>query len=165
VNNHPSFSSLPSECNSFLFAPICEEAGGMQLSVLSALARINVDPWEETTRLAAMPKAIAVRAIVSLLARVSGGSSSEAEVIAARLVQLLPQSSENAPNAPTDAVKVGAQRTKYWLVWLSIAIAMSLLSPHHQAAVTDADVSTSNSIESSPLKNGSANSTLPGAND
>ena len=79
-----SGSGLTSTYNHFLFAPICEEANGMQLSVLSALARMDVDPWEEATRLAAMPKAIAERALVSTLDRVLGRSRtpSETEVIA-----------------------------------------------------------------------------------
>src|SRR6202040_2817467 len=89
-------SGLTSTYNHFLFAPICEEANGMQLSVLSALARMDVDPWEEVTRLAAMPKAIAERALVSTLDRVLGKNwnPSETEVIAARLVQLLPRRGE-----------------------------------------------------------------------
>jgi hypothetical protein len=41
----------------------------MQLTVLSALARMDVDPWEEATRLAAMPTAIAERTLVSTLDR------------------------------------------------------------------------------------------------
>src|SRR3981081_2995966 len=89
----PSVSSFTSRYNHCLFAPICEEANGMRLSVLSALARMDVDPWEEATRLAAMPKAIAERTLVSTLDQVlgKGWNRSEAEVIAARLVQLLPQ--------------------------------------------------------------------------
>jgi hypothetical protein len=67
VSNRPSVSSLSSRYDHFLFAPICEEAHGMQLSVLSALARMDVDPWEEATRLAAMPTATAERTLVSTL--------------------------------------------------------------------------------------------------
>ncbi len=68
----------------------------MRLSVLSALARMNVDPWEEATRLAAMPKAIAEKTLLSILDLVSGRSwkSPEAAAIAARLVRLLPQPGE-----------------------------------------------------------------------
>ena len=63
----------------------------MQLSVLSALARMDVDPWEEAHRLAAMPKAIAERILVSTIDQVLDKSwnPSNTEVIAARLVQLL----------------------------------------------------------------------------
>jgi hypothetical protein len=141
-----SVSGLTSTYNHFLFAPICEEANGMQLSVISALARMDVDPWEEATRLAAMPKAIAERALVSTLDRVLGKNRnpSETEVIATRLVQLLPQPGEGVTMAPSQTARVGAQQT-YWLVWLGFALAISLLSPRYQVTMTDAGGSTSKS--------------------
>ena len=131
----------------------------MQLSVVSALARMDVDPWEEATRLAAMPKAIAERALVSILDRVLGKnrSPSETEVVAARLVQLLPHQGEDGTIAPTEAARVSAQRT-YWLVWLGFALAMSLLSPRHQATTTDAGGSASQPSATSQLESGSIRS-------
>ena len=107
MDNRPSVSSFTSRYNHFLFAPICEEANGMRLSVLSALARMDVDPWEEATRLAAMPKAIAERTLVSTLDQVLGKSChrSETEVIAARLVQLLPQPRRRRDNCPNGDCK------------------------------------------------------------
>ena len=103
-----------------LYAPICEEANGMQLSVLSALARMDVDPWEEATRLAAMPKAIAERTLVSTLDQVLGKSChrSETEVIAARLVHLLPQRGEGGTIAPTETARVGANELIGWCGWV-----------------------------------------------
>jgi hypothetical protein len=68
------FSTLNARYEEFLFAQVCEEANGMRLSVLSALARMNVDPWEEATRLAAMPRAIAEKTLLSILDAVSGRS-------------------------------------------------------------------------------------------
>jgi hypothetical protein len=44
-----------SEFDDFLYAPIVEGGNGMVLSVLSALARVNVDPWDEAARLARLP--------------------------------------------------------------------------------------------------------------
>lgn len=88
----------------------------MRLSVLSALARMNVDPWEEATRLAAMPKAIAEKTLLSSLDLVSGKSwkSPEAAAIVARLVRLLPQADEAAPLAATGNAQALAQRKSYW---------------------------------------------------
>jgi hypothetical protein len=151
VDNRPSVFSFTSRYDRFLFAPICEEANGMQLSVLSALARFDVDPWEEATRLAAMPKAMAERTLVSALDRVLGKSRnpSETEVIAARLVQLLPHRGEGVTT--TEAARVGTQRT-YWLVWLGFALAISLLSPRHQATMPEAGGSTSNSSATSQVQ-------------
>jgi hypothetical protein len=165
VNNHPSVSSLTPRYDDFLFAPICEEANGMRLSVLSVLARMNVDPWEEATRLAAMPKAIAEKTLASTLDLVSGRDwdPSEAEAIAARLIQLLPQHGEGAAIGATqiDAARGRAQRTNYWLVWLGFAITISILSPHRHATTTDAGVSAPKSSVTSPLKSGSAINTDP----
>ena len=157
--NRPSVYSFTSRYDHFLFAPICEEANGMQLSVLSALARMDVDPWEEATRLAAMPKAIAERTLVSILNRVLGKSwnPSETEVVAARLVQLLPQRGEGVTIPPAASAKIGTQQT-YWLVWLGVALAISLLSPRHQATTPDADGSTSKSSATSQLESGSVQS-------
>jgi hypothetical protein len=64
----------------------------MQLSVVSALARVDVDPWEEAARLA-MPKTLAEKTLVSTLNKVSALSrdASEAKAVAARLIQLVPQ--------------------------------------------------------------------------
>lgn len=161
VTNRRSASNLTPRYNDFLFASICEEASGIHLSVLSALARTNVDPWEEATRLAAMPRATAVRTLASTLDLMPSGNwnPSETETIAARLVRLLPQRSEGTSR---QAAGSGAQRSNYWLVWLGFAIAMSLLSPRHQAATPDAGVSASKSSTSSTIKKSvGANTTLP----
>jgi hypothetical protein len=58
VDHRARFLTLNAIYEEFLFASVCEDANGMRLSVISALARTNVDPWEEASRLAAMPKAI-----------------------------------------------------------------------------------------------------------
>jgi hypothetical protein len=154
VSNRPSVSSLSSRYDHFLFSPICKEANGMQLSVLSALARMDVDPWEEASRLAAMPKAVAERTLASILDRVLGKNSnpSKTEAVATRLVQLLPQRGDGVTIAPTAGARNGAPRT-FWLVWLGFALALSLLSPSHQVTTTDAGGSTATSqLESGSVR-------------
>jgi hypothetical protein len=78
---------------------------GFKLSVLSALARMNVDPWEEAARLAAMPKTIAESSLTSTLDQVTdrNWTRSELEAIAGRLVQLLPRLGGDARSASIDA--------------------------------------------------------------
>src|SRR5271165_3171433 len=49
------------EFDEFLGAPIGEDRNGTGLSVLSALARLDVDPWQEATSLARMPREAAGR--------------------------------------------------------------------------------------------------------
>jgi hypothetical protein len=152
VDHRARFSTLSARYDDFLFAPVCEEANGMRLSVLSALARMNVDPWEEATRLAAMPKAIAEKALVSILDLACGRSwkPPEAQAIAARLVRLLPQPGDGPAIAATATAP--AQRTSYWWVWLGFALAMSFMTPQHQATTTTAPAATSQSGATAPLK-------------
>ncbi len=47
----PEYSLVHSEFNDFLFALVGQEKSGMQLTVLSALARFGFDPWREAARL------------------------------------------------------------------------------------------------------------------
>lgn len=131
----------------------------MRLSVLSALARTNVDPWEEATRLAAMPKAIAETTLLSILDLVSDRSwkSPEAAAVAARLVRLLPRPGEAAAIAATaTATTATAHRKNYWWLWVGFWVAMSLMMPHHQAPTTNAGAVTSESGAPSQVKSGNA---------
>lgn len=51
-----SVSFFGSEFNDFLYAPIGGAGNEMPLSVLSALARLNLDPWKEAAELSDLPK-------------------------------------------------------------------------------------------------------------
>src|ERR1700738_4013881 len=97
---------LTTQFDCFLFAPVCEDLNGLKVSVLSALARINRDPWKKAALLAAMPKAKAEMSLVSSLdlAAASGWDPAQANMISARLVSLLPQS-EITATVPSGARK------------------------------------------------------------
>ena len=59
----------------------------MPLSVISALTRLGVDPWEEAARLAALPKALAAEAMASMIARFSIARPLPSDNLAVKLVQ------------------------------------------------------------------------------
>jgi hypothetical protein len=60
-------SPLGSEFDAFLFAPLGEDRNGLPLSVISHLARMNLDPWQEAGDLATLStEAAARRLAVSL---------------------------------------------------------------------------------------------------
>jgi hypothetical protein len=88
-----SASHFQSEFDDFLFAPIGEERNGMLLSVLSALARLDVDPWQEAAILTLLPAQTAVKRLASLIAALPDGPSAHPDpgTIAASLVALLPR--------------------------------------------------------------------------
>jgi hypothetical protein len=81
------------EFDEFLYAPVGEENNGMLLSMLSALARLDVDPWDEASRLARLPRPAAIQFLTALIAGLPDGSSarSDPELHAQRLTALLPQ--------------------------------------------------------------------------
>jgi hypothetical protein len=85
-------SLLGPEFDDFLYASIDEENGKL-LSVLSALARLDVDPWRETAKLARLPKEAATQRLAALIAALPDESSAHrpVETIAARLISLLPR--------------------------------------------------------------------------
>src|SRR5580658_6531086 len=86
-------SALAAEFDDFLFASIGEERNGMLLSVVSALARLNVDPWQEAANLAQLPRTTATRRLASLIADLPDRPSTALAPgpNAARLVAHLPR--------------------------------------------------------------------------
>ena len=50
-----------SQFNDFLYAPIGADRNEMPLSVLSALARLDIDPWKEAAELSELPTDTATR--------------------------------------------------------------------------------------------------------
>ena len=88
---------IDTEFNDFLYAPVGAEENKMTLSVLSALSRLNVDPWLEAAELSELPKDTAARRLASLITRLPGGrwAQGDCEVIAKRLVELLPRGSRS----------------------------------------------------------------------
>jgi hypothetical protein len=90
--------SRATEFDAFLFAPIGEEKNGMLLSVLSALARLDLDPWREAADLTRMPKDSAKRRLASLIEALPGEPPTrpEAVTISARLIALLPRGANSS---------------------------------------------------------------------
>ena len=55
--------------DSFLNAPVGEDQRGISVSVLSMLARLGVDPWDEASDLATLPEGAARQRLEALIAR------------------------------------------------------------------------------------------------
>jgi hypothetical protein len=82
-----------SEFDAFLYAPILEEQNGTLLSMLSALARANLDPWDEAARLARLPHEAATRSLTALIAAlpVRPPACLDSDAVVKRLIALLPK--------------------------------------------------------------------------
>jgi len=125
----PEYSLGHSEFNEFLFAFVGEERSGQQLTVLSALSRLGLDPWGEAARLSDMPKEAATRALVASIGSLPGEdwNLSDRQSIAVRLVSYLPR--RNSPSAKSSQDRsAGDQKQKSeaskWLVWIALGAAV-----------------------------------------
>lgn len=96
-------SKLPSAYNDFLYASVGEDTNGELLTVLSMLARRDVDPWEEAADLSRLPRDTAARRLISMITASPDPSSiADQTAVADRLIALLPAriaSADGKPNA------------------------------------------------------------------
>jgi hypothetical protein len=116
---------IGAEFDKFLGAPIGEGRNGTPLSVLSALARLDVDPWQEAASLARMPIEAAAARLTALIAALPDAPTKDvpAKTIADNLVTLLPKPANFAVNA-SDSVfaAVGPQRAQIRFALGALAI-------------------------------------------
>jgi hypothetical protein len=91
--NASSVLNLASEFDAFLFAPVGEDRNGMPLTVLSTLARSDLDPWQEAARLTEASGKIATERLAWLITSLPGRPTTlmESGAIAVRLIALLPR--------------------------------------------------------------------------
>lgn len=85
------------EFDAFLFSTIEQEEGAAPLSVLSLLARLDLDPWDEAAHLATLPQGVAADKMRKMIASLPPRSAAHAHPVAlvSRLIALLP----SAPSA------------------------------------------------------------------
>jgi hypothetical protein len=128
----PLSSDLGSDFNNFLFAPLRDDKNGT-LSVLSALARLDVDPWELAAKLAALPPDAATQKLTSLLAALPAESAADAanEATAARLVALLPKRTTPSGSAHKElagTAKLPRSATVTYLIYCMLFVVVMLIS-------------------------------------
>lgn len=92
MNSPAAHLPLRPEFDAFLFAPVGEDSSGMPLSVVSLLARLDLDPWQAAAQLAALSPEFATQRMVSILGSLPIPSlqSSDILLIARHLVAMLP---------------------------------------------------------------------------
>jgi hypothetical protein len=123
------FSLLHSEFNGFLFASIGDESNEVPLSVISALTRLGIDPWQEAARLSKLPKSLASHALAATIARLPSGTwnAADADGIAARLVDLLPSGRASGHKRSIPAVSRLAPSRSLPPTWLCVTVAASFV--------------------------------------
>jgi hypothetical protein len=114
-------SSLKSEFNAFLFAPIGKNSDGMQVSVLSGLAQSEFDPWAEATELALLPARSAVERLAFLIGKMpnKGWAYPNTAAVAPRLIALLPKQFSESGETTLPTFR-GLMNSKPWWVYVAI---------------------------------------------
>ena len=124
-----SRSGLGSEFDKFLFAVIGDDRNGMRLSVVSVLARVDLDPWQEAATLAGLSEELAAQRLAPLLAALPQPTlqQTSAATMAARLVALLPRrTNTNTRLAAPETHGVSAFHPRDLLIHIVVAIYLIL---------------------------------------
>lgn len=159
-----SLSMLPSAYDDFLYAQVGESTNGALLTVLSVLARQNVDPWEEAADLSRLPPDTAARRLTAMITALPGQSSNQAAV-ADRLIALLPRriaSADGMPVAAQGAPPVDRPPPRVNLMVIAIYIGVMVLSQWIAARVFEKSPVDVASPPSLPSTLGEALPSTPG---
>jgi hypothetical protein len=118
---------LRKDFDDFLLAPVGVDASGMPLTLLSLLARLGIDPWEEAAELAHLSREPAMQRLASRLEAMPNGPASAADTvnIATRLIALLHRTPPRKAALPEQSLPQNAVKTPksrkvalYWLIGL-----------------------------------------------
>ncbi|MCZ0814134.1 MAG: hypothetical protein ACQEVT_18480 [Pseudomonadota bacterium] len=106
----------------FLHASVGEDRKGNGVTVLSALARLNLDPWQEARDLAALGRGAAGARLVALLSRVRDVPALEQDdgMVAQELAGLLPDQVNQATAGSASGAKGWTMSTG--LIWTLMAV-------------------------------------------
>jgi hypothetical protein len=131
-----------SEFDSFLFASIGEERNGMMLSVLSALARLDVDPWQEAASLRGLPAGAAIERLTLLFSSLPIARPIPlAPATVARLIGLLPEAARDNIRSHqtqlTDKANHSWPLMLYFIVAFFTMCAQQMLERHDAKAPID----------------------------
>lgn len=116
---------LNPDFDAFLFAQLGADGSGLPLSVVSVLARLDLDPWHEAAHLASLSPNAAARKLASILetSHKAAMSSSDISSIATRLVTMLPQPTTALPPSPPDSPgSAGLSFARFPANWRSLAV-------------------------------------------
>jgi hypothetical protein len=130
MNRSASLPTLTSSYDDFLYASVGEDRNGMLVTVLSVLARQNVDPWEEAADLSRLPGDTAMKRLTSMIAVLPGQSSDlpDPTAVAGRLMALLPRRVDSVSNSECASLAITSViRSPTVTKFLFVAIYLALI--------------------------------------
>ncbi|MBI1416906.1 MAG: hypothetical protein GC146_06765 [Limimaricola sp.] len=119
----------PPEYERFLYAPVGEDNNGYVVTVLSTLARLGLDPWNETADLVASGRDAARLRLGALLSKSGDVPALEADHgrVADELSLLLPQRARKDERRPAASPVAGGGLRSAGSIWAMLAVFLVLL--------------------------------------
>jgi hypothetical protein len=142
MSNHSLRSSgfLGPEFNAFLFESIGLDQYGRPLSVVSALARLNLDAWAEAAQLARLPRDLAAERLSAFIRKFAEYPQvvKDAHKTAVRLVALLPGGTTFAGQKPAAPGQIGGSRHSsiILIIIMALVIGAHFLTPDTRPAAS-----------------------------
>ena len=125
----PDYALSRARYTAFLFTVVGTERSdaansGEDITVLTALTRIGIDPWQEAARLALLPRVEAAKSLAATFINLpdTRWTLGDAAGTAQRIVDTLPQSSRRGP------VPLGSWIFLSWRFWAAVCLALGLLA-------------------------------------
>jgi hypothetical protein len=136
---------IDSQFDRFLFASLYQDRE-TPLSVLSALARQDVDAWQEAARLNQLPKGAAINSLASTIWKTNSErwSPSDAGIVAAGLVELLP--SHHASRGSPIPIESVNSKVVMWLVYGILLGSIAISGTRHLQSSRSNQEATRNNI-------------------
>lgn len=125
----PDYALSRARYTPFLFTVVGTERrdaenSGEDITVLTALSRIGIDPWQEAARLATLPRVEAAESLAATFINLpdTRWTLGDAAGTAQRIVDTLPQLSRRAPAA------LGSWIFLTWRFWAAVGLVLALVA-------------------------------------
>jgi hypothetical protein len=121
-----AYRPLHPDLDGFLFAAVGDEKDGIPLSMVSALTRLDLDPWAEAGRLSSLSRREAVEQLARLLTDLPGMPRPlpESRQIAEGLVERLPKNvSDPVPPVRPRRWVSAVWPSQFWVIFFVLAAA------------------------------------------
>ncbi len=139
------FALRDSGLNAFLFSDVGTEPNGTELTILSLLARLGKDPWDEAAAWSRQPKDAAIKSLTDSIAQMPPNQQAfnDAPLTAARLVGLLPKLAASRGAAAMPASLAGIPKANlgifvYVALFLVFNLWLAAITPKPNAAIATA---------------------------
>lgn len=125
----PSLNPHPREFEQFLYASVGEDRNGFSVTVLSTLARLDLDPWTETANLVSLGREGARVRLGALLARFLDvpALASDHGRVARDLSQLLPDAQASRALKQAAASLTDSRTGANGAIWVGLAVVLVFL--------------------------------------